>query len=71
MFSFRGHKTLKPRSKFISKNLFKLFNSELNGQKLEFNNLLTSDFLCHITCQFAIGNTKLLCDILTSSLILV
>jgi len=33
---FRDHRTLKPRSKFILKNLF-LFDSKLNGQKLDFN----------------------------------
>jgi len=35
IFTFRGHRTLKSRSKFIFKNLF-LFNSKLNGRKLGF-----------------------------------
>jgi len=38
MFSFRGHITLKSRSKLILKNLF-LFNSKLNGRKLGLNTL--------------------------------
>jgi len=41
IFSFRGHSTLKPRSKLISKNLF-LFISKINDQKLEFNTPLSS-----------------------------
>jgi len=36
MFGVRGHRTLKPRSEFISKNLI-FFNSKLNGRKLGFN----------------------------------
>jgi len=36
IFSIRGHGTLKPRSKFISKNLI-FFNSKLNGRKLRFS----------------------------------
>jgi len=36
IFSFQGHTTLKPRSKFIFKN-----NSKLNGRKLGFNIPLT------------------------------
>jgi len=33
IFSVRGHRTLKPRSKLISTNLI-FFNSKLNGRKL-------------------------------------
>jgi len=45
IFSVRGHRTLKPRSKFISKkfilkNLI-FFNSKLNGRKLGFNTSLS------------------------------
>jgi len=36
IFSFRGHRTFKPRSKFILK-IYVLFNSKLNGRKLGFN----------------------------------
>jgi len=36
IFSFRGHRTLKPKSKLILKIYF-LFNSKLNGRKLRFN----------------------------------
>jgi len=41
IFSVRGHRTLKPRSKVISKNLI-FFNSKLNGRKLEFNTPLNT-----------------------------
>jgi len=36
IFSFRSHRSLKPRSIFILKNLF-FVNSKLNGRKLELN----------------------------------
>jgi len=36
ILSFRGHKTLNPRSKFISKNLI-FFQFKTNGRKLGFN----------------------------------
>jgi len=36
MFSFRGHRTLKPRSKFILRNLI-FYQFKLNGRKLGFN----------------------------------
>jgi len=39
IFSFQGHRTLKRRSKFISKNLF-FVDLKLNDQKLEFNTSL-------------------------------
>jgi len=39
IFNFRSHKTLKPRSKFILKNLF--FVQKLNNRKLGFNTPLT------------------------------
>jgi len=37
IFRFQGHRTMKPRSKFILKNLFFFFNLKLNGSNLGFN----------------------------------
>jgi len=39
IFSFRGHRILKPRSEFSLKNLIFL-NSKLSGRKLRFNSPL-------------------------------
>jgi len=39
IFSFQGHRTLNPRSKFILKNL--ILNSKLNSGKLWFNTPLS------------------------------
>jgi len=42
IFSFRGHRTLKLRPKFILKIYF-LFNSKLNGRKVGFNTSFNFD----------------------------
>jgi len=39
IFSAQGHRTLKSRSKFISKNLFFFQFKTTNGRKLGFNTL--------------------------------
>jgi len=56
IFSFQGHRTVKPRSKFVSKIYF-LFNSKPNSQKLEFNTPLiyVAYKLATSAAQFAHG----------------
>jgi len=43
IFSFRSHRTLKPRSKFILKIFFVQFKT-INGRKLWFNTPLRASF---------------------------
>jgi len=58
IFSFRSHKTLKPRSKHILKIYF-LFNSKLNGRKLGFNTpLRRNNDLASFTLEKIFCNNK-------------
>jgi len=67
IFSVRGHRTLKPRSKFISRTLI-FFNSKLNGRKLGLNTSL-SYYIYKLACneRFTILLRKInICLVLTA-----